>query len=117
MSHDMEELVTQYGGYLLLKTNIVKTLEEGAKLILEKLKNKEALDKFQKMLVAQGVDEVVAHELCMNKNYSAVFHNKSKYVSFIKAQKNGYIKSIDALALGNIASKLGAGRAKSGKKF
>jgi len=116
MSKDMEELVTQYGGYLLYKTKKVDSLEEGAKLILEKLKNKEALEKFQKMLVSQGVDEQVAHELCVKKNYD-VFLKKSKHVSFVKAQQAGFIKHIDALVLGNIASKLGAGRAKSGDKI
>jgi len=115
MLEDMEELTCKYGGYLLMKTKRVSSVEEGAKLILEKLKNKEALHIFQKMLVAQGVDEKLAHELCINKNYSAVFEKKAKYHSLIKAGKSGYIKSIDALILGNTASKLGAGRAKSGK--
>ena len=116
MSKDMEELVTQYGGYLLYKTQRATSLEAGAKLILEKLKNKEALDRFQKMLIAQGVDEQLAHELCVKRNYN-VFPKKSKFVSLIKAQQSGYIKHIDALVLGNIAAKLGAGRAKSGKKI
>jgi pyrimidine-nucleoside phosphorylase len=114
MSKDMEELITKYGGYLLKKTNRCNTIEEGASLILEKLKNKEALKLFQKMLVLQGVDEQTAYELCVNRNYSAVFEKKSKFTSSIKAKQAGYIKSIDALILGNTAAKLGAGRAKSG---
>ena len=115
MSKDMEELITKYGGYLLKKTNRCNTIEKGASLILEKLKNKEALKIFQKMLVQQGVDEQTAYELCVNRNYSAVFEKKSKFTSSIKAKQAGYIKSIDALILGNTAAKLGAGRAKSGK--
>ena len=113
----MEELITKYGGYLLKKTNRCKTIEEGASLILEKLKNKEALKLFQKMLVLQGVDEQTAYELCVNRNYSAVFEKKSKFTSSIKAKQAGYIKSSDALILGNTAAKLGAGRAKSGNLF
>ena len=115
MLEDMEELTCKDGGYLLMKTKRASSIEEGARLILEKLKNKEALHIFQKMLVAQGVDEKLAHELCINKNYSSVFEKKAKYHSLIKAQCSGYIKSIDALVLGHTASKLGAGRAKSGK--
>jgi len=117
MLEDMEELTCKYGGFLLMKTNRASSIEEGAKLILEKLKNKEALHIFQKMLVAQGVNEKLAHELCINKNYDGVFEKKAKYHSLIQAKTSGFIKSIDALVLGNTASKLGAGRAKSGDKI
>ena len=110
----MKELVTKFGGYLLFKTKHVHSIDEGAILVLEKLKNKEALEIFKQMVIAQGVAEDTANELC-SRNYSAVFVKKSRFETLIKTIKAGFIKSIDALVLGLTASKLGAGREKSSK--
>ncbi len=66
-------------------------MSEGAKIIMEKLKSGEALKKFHEMILAQGVDESVAHELCFKRNYEHVFATKAKYVSKIKAAKTGLI--------------------------
>ena len=64
-------------------------MSEGVKLILEKLRNGEALEKFRDMIVEQGVDKQLANELCYKKNYDLVFGPKAKYTSFIKANKAG----------------------------
>ncbi|CAF0871679.1 unnamed protein product [Brachionus calyciflorus] len=114
--HDLEELITKYGGYLLQRVDKCETMVQGAKIILEKLKNGEALEKFRQMLIGQGVSEKIANDLC-NRNYDAVFKQKAKYLSTIRAQTNGYIKSIHALELGLLSSKLGAGRAKAGDEI
>ena len=100
-----------------MRTKKTKTVSEGAALILESLKNGQALLKFQKMIIAQGVDETVAHDLCFKRDYAKVFGKKSQYVSLIKSTQTGYIKSIDALELGLCAVKLGSGRAKAGDKI
>lgn len=42
-------------------------MTEGAKIILEKLKNGEALEKFRQMIIGQGVQEQIANELCLKK--------------------------------------------------
>ena len=89
---DIEELVTKYGGYLLQRTKRVNTMTEGAKLILEKLKNGEALAKFKEMLIGQGVNEYVAHALCYDKKYNTVFDKQAQFVSNIKAFKSGNFK-------------------------
>ncbi len=62
---------------------------EGAKIILEKLRNGEALKKFREMIVAQGVNEYVADELCYKRNYNSVFEQKATYLSTIKARESG----------------------------
>jgi len=116
ISSDMSELVTKYGGYLLKSTGDAKTIEEGAQIILEKLKNGQALEKFKQMIINQGVSQQVASDLC-NQKYDLVFPKKARFNSYIRAPKSGYIKSIDALVLGNTAAKLGAGRAKAGDKI
>jgi thymidine phosphorylase len=102
---------------LLLRTKKVATIAEGAKLIAEKLRNGEALKKFHEMLIGQGVNESIASELCFRRNYEQVFPNRADYCSLIRAKKSGYIKSIDALELGVICGKLGAGREKAGDQI
>ena len=99
---------------MLLRTNKALTMAEGAKMILEKLKNGEALAKFKEMMIEQGVNESIAHELCYKRNYEGVFKSKAKQSTRLEAKKAGYVKSIDALKLGFIASHLGAGRIKAG---
>ncbi len=113
---DMHELITKYGGYLLKSTGRAATIEEGALLIDEKLKNGEALNKFKEMIISQGVERSIAENLC-NKKYDSVFQNKSQFNSFLKPSRAGYLKSIDALVLGMTAAKLGAGRCKAGDKI
>ena len=98
---------------MLKSTGHVKTIEEGASLISQKLKNGEALQKWKEMLIGQGVQESVATLLC-NKQYDQVFRRQASITSYLKAPRSGYMKSIDALVMGVTASKLGAGRAKAG---
>jgi thymidine phosphorylase len=112
---DLIDLVVKYGGYLLHRSGTCSTMFEGSRMILEKLRNGEALEKFRQMLIGQGVSEHVATELCVNKNYALAFGNvKAKHVSGVRSSEAGFVKSIDALELGLIASKLGAGRSKAG---
>lgn len=92
-------------------------MADGIRMVLEKLKNGEALEKFRDMLIAQGVNEAIANELCYKRNYDQVFKTKAEYSTLIKVHKTGFIKSIHALELGLIASKLGAGRAKAGDQI
>lgn len=112
ISPDLKELVTSYGGYLLHRVDQCETMNEGAKMVLEKLKNGEALAKFREMLIGQGVTEEIANQLC-RRNYEAVFSKNADHVSTIRAHSSGYVKSIHALELGSLCSSLGAGRAKA----
>lgn len=69
---------------------------EARELIFKQLNNGSAYKKFEEMVIAQGGDI-----------------NNIKYtdkVFSIKSDKEGYINGIDALGLGNIAKKIGAGR-------
>lgn len=116
ISPDLEELVTSYGGYLLHRIDKCETMKEGAKMVLEKLKNGEALVKFRQMLIGQGVSENIADQLC-KRNYEAVFKKNAMFVSTIRANVSGYVKSIHALELGLLCSKLGAGRVKAGDQI
>ncbi len=85
---DLAELTTQFGGYLLYRTGNAKNLQEGAQKIMEKLRNGEALKVFKNMIIAQGVSEQVATELCDYKNYK-IFGRQSKFIHVFKAKQSG----------------------------
>jgi len=110
---DIAELTSHFGGYLLYRTGHAKTMLEGAAKIMEKLQNGEALKVFKTMIIAQGVSQNVATELCDYRNYK-VFGHPNTFLHVLTAKKSGFIKSINALELGVICSKLGAGREKAG---
>lgn len=86
---DIQELVTKYGGYLLQRIKKVRTMTEGADLILQSMKNGQALEKFYQMIIGQGVDKQLAYELCYKRNYDLVFGKKSLYTSSISSEKSG----------------------------
>lgn len=79
---------------LLANENITK--EEAYEKINEKLQNKEAYNKFLELVSYQGGD---IKSLKM-----------SKRIFSIKTDKEGYIKSIDALKIGELVKKMGGGR-------
>ena len=86
--NDLSELTTSFGGYLLYRTGHVNTMQEGALKIMEKLKNGEALKVFKKMIIAQGVNEQLATELCDYRNYK-VFQRQAKFKHVFTAKKSG----------------------------
>lgn len=69
-------------------------MKEGQEVILEKLRNGEALEKFRQLLIAQGVREALANELCIKRNYDFVFGDKAKYLSTIRSKGTGYFTYI-----------------------
>lgn len=64
-------------------------MKEGQEVIMEKLRNGEALEKFRQMLIGQGVSENTANELCIHRNYNHVFGTKAKFLSTIRAKETG----------------------------
>ena len=100
---DLVELCTKAGAIMLMQAKKVKTLEEGVSLITEKINNKEGLDKLAALVRYQGGDD------------SYIYHpekfDQAKYVVEVKADKEGYVKEINALEIGEAGMKLGAGRA------
>lgn len=75
------------------------TLEEAKELIIEKLNNNEAYNKQMELIKYQGgyIKDL------------DTFVNVREIIE-VKSTKSGYIKEIDALAIGLGAMKLGAGR-------
>lgn len=92
---DLKELVISLGS-LMLSLNKNISVEEAIEYIEDALKNNLAYEKFKEVVEYQGgnIDDIKV----------------SDRVITIKAKENGYIKSIDALKLGELAKRLGAGR-------
>ena len=100
---DLVELCINAGAIMLTQAGRVIDVEEGKKLLEENIKNGKALDKLAQMVKAQGGDE------------SYIYHPekfiKAKHIIDVKSNKEGYVKEINALEIGEAAMKLGAGRA------
>ena len=99
---DFTNLLYESGAIMLMQAKRTISLEEGKKLLKGVIDDGSAFQKFREMVIAQGgdvsyIDDVSKFEV-------------SKHVVEIKADKDGYVKQIKALAIGEGAMKLGAGR-------
>jgi len=101
---DLTKLCYELAAELLLMTNMVVTKEEGLKQVEHAITSQAALDSFRQMIKYQQGDTKVLED------YSLLA--KSKYIFEVKARKDGYISQVKALAIGQAAMLLGAGRAK-----
>lgn len=100
---DLVELCVSAGAIMLVQAGRVKTIEEGKELLEQNIKNKSALNKLCEMVEAQGGDASYIKDPSK--------FEKAKYIIDVKSNKDGYIKEINALEIGEAAMKLGAGRA------
>ena len=99
---DLLELIMTFASIILGAYKKISN-SEARDLIFKQLNNGSAYRKFEELVEAQGGDI-----------------NKIKYtdkVFSIKSDKEGYINNIDALRLGEIAKKIGAGRNELGEKI
>ena len=99
---DFEELCLQSGAIMLEQAKIVKNEEEGRQKLIEVIHNGKALEKLCEMGKYQGGDE------------SYILHPEkfelAKHIIPIISNKDGYIKQIVALKIGESSMKLGGGR-------
>ena len=106
-SADTRNLVALQGGQLLALTGISPSLEQGIQMISEVLDNGEAMRFFIEMCVQQGTERTVAEQLALEPKLILPY---SKKVTTLFASQSGYVQSIDAMALAEVARELGAGR-------
>ncbi|MGM9971016.1 MAG: pyrimidine-nucleoside phosphorylase [Anaeroplasmataceae bacterium] len=99
---DLHDLCITIAGYLLVDANIAKSFEEGKELAQNSILNGSAINKLKELVEAQGGDS----SYIVNKEK----FQKSKMVLEVKSTKNGYVSRIDALKIGHLAMRLGAGR-------
>ena len=99
---DFTDLCLRSGAIMLEQAKIAKNEEEAIKMLKKVIADGSAFEKFRQMVIAQGGD------------VSYIDHPEkfpeSKYVVEVKAPKDGYVKRIVALEIGESAMRLGAGR-------
>ena len=101
---DLVELCLEIGSIMLVQSEVCKNEKEALDLLKTNLENGLAYNKLLEFISAQGGD--ISYLVDLSK-----FEVASKIID-IFAEKDGYISRMDALALGNAAMKLGAGREK-----
>ena len=106
-SSDTRGLVELQGGQLLELTGMATTLEQGIEMISAVLENGQALRIFVEMCVQQGTERNVAERLAAEPEQVLP---KSKLVTTLTATDSGYVQTIEAMALAEVARELGAGR-------
>ncbi len=101
---DLETLCLALGGWMLVLGRQAASPEEGARALQRRLRSGEALSKFAEMIEAQGGDSgVIDHPERLSQ---------APVRCRVLAEASGVIAAIDATAIGLIAMRLGAGRAK-----
>jgi len=99
---DLIEICLSSGSILLQQAKIFDDRKEGRKALEENIKNGKAFEKFKQFVEAQGGDvEYIDHpeKFPISKNLIKIL-----------SEKEGYIKTIDALCIGLSSCHLGGGR-------
>lgn len=101
---DLVELCLEAGAIMLEQAGVYQDHDEAIEALKESLANGDAFNKLKEMIDWQGGD------------VSYIEHPEkfplAKYIVEVKADKDGYVRRIDALMIGESAMRLGAGRAK-----
>ncbi len=101
---DITELALQLSAYMVFLGGKAASPEEARKLVLEKLKSGEALEKLKQFIAGQGGDPAVV------SNYS--LFPKAAYEKSVIAKETGILAAIDAKIIGMASQHSGAGRMK-----
>jgi pyrimidine-nucleoside phosphorylase len=105
---DLMDVVYALAENMLIIGNVAKTRKEARKKCEHALETGKAFEKFLEIAEAQGAD---TQALIRPKKYPLA----SRRVK-LKAEKNGYITSLNALEIGSACVELGAGRLRAGDK-
>lgn len=109
MPEDIKNIITEFGGTMLVLAEKASTLDEGKEKILENIKNGEGYKKFIELVENQGGD------ISFIENTDKF--EKAKYILPIIVEEDGIIEKLDAGKIGELASFLGAGRIKKEDKI
>jgi len=106
MEEDVREVVLCISSYIMKMAGIGDNLEENKKEVLKNIENKKAYQKFIELIKRQyGNVEYLSH------------FKKAEYITEVKAEKQGYVTSLNAEEIGKAAVFLGAGRVKKEDKI
>jgi len=99
---DLTELCLRIGAEMLVLAGHSQTDAEAYQLLQEKLKSKAGLFKLRELISSQGGNPNVIDDLSILP--------QAQYQTFVKSERSGYIRKIDALKIGKLVMQLGAGR-------
>lgn len=102
MPKDVETLTYELASQLLIIGGLCKNMDEGKKLVKEKIANGQALEKFKELVTYQGGNAKFIDD------YSIL--PQAKHRIEVKSEEEGYISFIDAEIIGQTSLNLGAGR-------
>ena len=102
MSEDVKEVVLELGAYMVKLAGKGADIEENKARLLENIENGKGYEKFIQLVDNQGGD--ISYIKDTNQ------FPKANYIENVYSQKDGYIQSMNAKAIGKIVCDLGAGR-------
>ena len=106
---DFTALCLEVAAHLVLASHTCETLEEANSLLNQQISNQQGLHTLAALVKAQGGDEAYI--------YNPDLFPKAKYTFEVVSKTSGYVSHIDALAIGNAAMMLGAGRSRIGEEI
>ncbi len=101
---DLVELCLEAGSIMLVQAKICENQKEAKIKMMNALKDQSAYNKFKELVKAQNGDLSMIEDERKRKH--------AKYISYYKAQTNGYVHDINALQLAKLSLALGSGRVK-----
>ena len=104
MKEDVKQVVLELGAYMLKLAGKGADIQYNKSLIMKNIENGKAFDKFVEMVERQGGD------ISYIKDTSKF--EKANFMIPVLAQKQGYVKELNAEEVGKVSCELGAGRIK-----
>lgn len=104
MQPDVKEVILTLGAYMIKLADKGEDIEDNKQKMLEQIQNGKAFAKLEQWIQKQGGD--------ISYLENTEKFEKAKYVIPVIADRNGYVKSLDAQEIGKASMNLGAGRKK-----
>lgn len=101
-SEDIREISVELAGHMINMAGISDTAEEGTDIARSALNDGRALEKFRTFIRAQGGDERIVDDDSLLP--------LSPLRTHVRAEKDGFVTSLDAMIIGEASSLTGAGR-------
>nr|XP_004650705.1 thymidine phosphorylase [Jaculus jaculus] len=115
---DLRDLVTRLGGVLLWLSGQAETQDQGATRVAAALDDRSALGRFERMLMAQGVNPGLARALCSGSpTQRRQLLPRARKQEELRAPSDGTVERILALPLALVLHELGAGRSRAGQQL
>lgn len=109
MPEDVKQVVLELGAHMIKLAKVTDNIEHAKEILIQKVENGEAFNKFVELVQNQGGD--TSYITNLEK------FEKAKYIEPVYSEKSGYIQKINAETIGKLACSLGAGRIRKEDKI